>query len=68
MWRQLLAYAILLFFAAVGIAHALRPDRFMKSWHRGGEMLTESNRFQIRLVGLVLAAGAMYVLYSITRH
>ena len=56
------------FFAGLGIAHALRRDRFMKPWHRGGELLTESNRFQIRLVGLVLAAGALYILYSIARH
>lgn len=68
MWRLLLTYAILAFFAGFGIAHALWPDRFMKPWHQGGELLTESNRFQIRLVGLVLAAGALYVLYSIARH
>jgi hypothetical protein len=68
MWRQLLAYAILVFFAGVGIAHAVRPDRFMKPWHRGGELLTESNRFGIRLFGIVLAAGALYILYSIARH
>ena len=41
---------------------------FYEPWHRGGELLTESNRFQIRLVGLVLGAGALYVLYSIARH
>ena len=68
MWRQLLAYAILIFFAAFGIAHVLRPDRFMKPWHRGGEMLTESNRFEMRLFGLALAAGAIYVLYRIIRY
>ena len=68
MWRQFLAYTILVFFAGLGIAHALRPDRFMKPWHRGGELLTESNRFQIRLVGVVLTAGALYILYSIARR
>lgn len=66
MWRQLLAYAILIFFAGVGVAHALLPDRLMKPWHRGGELLTESNRFGIHLVGLVTAAGALDVLYSIS--
>lgn len=68
MWRQLLAYAILVFFAGLGVAHALHPDRFMKPWHRGGELLTESNRLGIRLFGLVMTAGALYVLYSISRH
>jgi hypothetical protein len=40
----------------------------MKPWHRGAELLTESNRFQIRLVGLVLTAGALYILYGIARY
>ncbi len=68
MSRELLAYAVLVFFAGLGIACALRPDRFMKPWHRGGELLTESNRFEIRLVGLLLGAGALYILYNIARH
>jgi hypothetical protein len=64
----LLAYAVLVFFAGLGVAHSLWPDRFMKPWHRGGELLTESNRFGTRLAGLVMAAGAFYVLYSISLH
>jgi hypothetical protein len=65
MWKQLLGYTVLLLFVAVGIAHALRPERFMKPWHRGGEMLTEWNRFGIRIAGIVLAAVSIYILYSI---
>lgn len=68
MWKELIGYAVLIFFAAAGIAHALRPERFMKPWHRGGELLTEWNLLGIRLFGLALAAGAIYVLYSITRR
>lgn len=68
MWRQLLALAILVFFAVLGIAHAVRPDRFMKPWHRGGELLTEWNRLGIRLFGLAVTAGAIYVFFSIILH
>jgi hypothetical protein len=37
----------------------------MKPWHRGGEMLTEWNRFEIQVVGAIFAGFAIYVLYSI---
>jgi hypothetical protein len=68
MWRLLLGYGTLIFFVGAGIAHAISPDRFMKPWHRGGELLTESNRFGIRLFGLVLAGGALYILYNVALH
>ena len=57
--------AVLVFFAAYGIAHVIYPDRFMKPWHRGGEMLTEWNRLGIQLAGAIFAGFAIYVLYSV---
>ncbi len=66
-WKELPGCAVLVFFAALGIAHMLYPDRFMKPWHRGGEMLTEWNRLGIRIVGAILTAGTTYILYSMFR-
>jgi len=54
LWKELLGGAILIFFAVVGVAHMLYPDGFMKPWHRGGEMLTDWNRSQIRIVGAII--------------
>jgi hypothetical protein len=64
LWKELLGVAVVLFFAAGGVAHMLYRDRFMKPWHRGGEMLTEWNRFAIRIAGAIFAGFAIYVLYD----
>lgn len=65
LWKEILGGAVLVFFAAYGIAHVLYPDRFMKPWHRGGEMLTEWNRLGIQVAGAIFAGFAIYVLYSV---
>jgi hypothetical protein len=55
----------LLGFAGIGIAHILKPDRFLKRSRvrRGGGMLTEYNRAGFEVAGAVFAA-AIYMLYS----
>jgi hypothetical protein len=63
----LLAVAILVFFGAVGIAHVVNPDRFLKhsGLRKGGEMLTEWNRLGIQIAGAVFAGFAISVLESL---
>ena len=65
LWKEILGGAVLVLFAAYGIAHVFYPDQFMKPWHRGGEMLTEWNRLGIQVVGAILAGFAVYVLCNI---
>ena len=67
LWKEIVGGAVLIFFAAYGIAHVLYPDRFMKPSHRGGEMLTEWNRIGIQIAGAIFAGFAIYVLYSVFR-
>ena len=59
--------AVLIFFFGVGVAHILFPDRFLKrsGLRRGGEMLTDFNRFGFRVVGLALAVFSAVVLYEL---
>lgn len=68
LWKEILGGAVLVFFAAYGIAHVLYPHRFMKPQHRGGEMLTGWNRLGIQIVGAIFAGFAIYVLYSILQR
>jgi hypothetical protein len=60
----------LLAFAGIGLAHVLKPDWFLKrsGVRRGGEMLTEYNRAGFQIAGLIFAAIAIYMLYSLFRH
>jgi hypothetical protein len=66
-WRLVLAIAILLPFAAIGIAHVAKPDSFIKrsGLRKGGEMLSDSNRLQTQIAGAIFAAFAGYVGYSL---
>jgi hypothetical protein len=66
-WKEAFGVAVLLFFAGCGIFHVIYPDKFMKPWHRGGEMLTDWNRLGIQIAGAIFAGFAIYVLYSIFR-
>ena len=66
-WNEVVGGAVLAFFAAYGIAHMIYPDRFMKPWHRGGQMLTDWNRWGIRIAGAIFAGFGLYVLSSIFR-
>jgi hypothetical protein len=62
-----LAVVLLLVFAAIGIAHVVSPDWFIKrsGVRKGGEMLTEWNRLQFRIVGAIFAVAAGFVLYTL---
>jgi hypothetical protein len=66
-WKEVIGVVVLLFFAGLGIAHVIYPHKFMKPWHRGGEMLTDWNRLGIQIAGAVFAGFAIYLLYSIIR-
>jgi hypothetical protein len=61
---------VLVAFAGIGIAHIFKPDWFMKrsGVRKGGEMLTEWNRFGFQIAGAVFAGVAIYMLYSLFRH
>lgn len=56
-WKLMLAAAILVFFAAIGVAHVVYPDWFIKrsGVRKGGEMLTEWNRLGFQIAGAIFA-------------
>jgi hypothetical protein len=66
-WKIALLVVVLLFFAGMGIAHVINPDRFLRNsgFRRGGEMLEGWNRFGVRMFGVVCTAFAIYVLYDV---
>ncbi len=63
--KLVLLISLLLIFVAIGVAHILKPDRFIKrsGVRKGGAMLTEWNRLQFQIVGAIFAAFAAYGLY-----
>jgi hypothetical protein len=65
LWKVMLAVVCLLLFAAIGVAHVVKPDYFLKrsGMRRGGEMLTEWNRLQFQIAGAIFAAMSVYGLY-----
>ena len=65
--KLMLAVGALSVFGAMGTAHLLKPDWFIKrsGARRGGDMLTEWNRLQFQIVGAVIAAFAGYGLYTL---
>jgi hypothetical protein len=66
-WKLILLVGLLLFFAAIGVAHAVKPDWFIRrsGVRRGGEVLSEWNRLQFQIVGAIFAAAAGHVLYTL---
>lgn len=70
LWRVVLGVAVLAFFAALGIAHVLHPDYFIKrsGLRKGGELLTEWSRIGMQIAGAILTLGAIWVLWDIFRH
>jgi hypothetical protein len=68
-WRLIVVVIFLVFFACVGVAHVISPDRFINrsAVRKGGEMLTEWNRFNFRLAGVIFTGGALYLLYVLSR-
>jgi hypothetical protein len=69
LWKTILIVVVLLFFAGIGVAHVINPDRFIKhsGVRKGGEMLKEWNRDSFRAVGAIFAAIAIYLLYELFR-
>ena len=70
LWRVALAVAVLVFFAALGIAHVINPDWFIKrsGLRKGGELLTEWNRLGVQIAGAILTILAIWVLWDMFRH
>lgn len=68
-WKEMLMAIVLVLFAAIGIAHVVSPDRFLKrsGIRKGGEMLTEWNRAGFQFAGAVFAGLAIYLLYVLFR-
>jgi hypothetical protein len=62
-----LLFALLLAFAAIGIACAFNPDWGMKHFGRslmgGGELRKDWNRMQMSAVGLIFAGVALFLIY-----
>jgi di/tricarboxylate transporter len=69
-WRLVVTVVVLVFFAAIGVAHVINPDRFIKHTgvRKGGEMLGKWNRDSFRVVGVVFTAVAIYILYELFRR
>jgi hypothetical protein len=65
LWKLMVLVAALVFFACIGVAHVVNPDRFIKrsGFRKGGEMLTEWNRLTFQIFGAILAGFATYLLY-----
>ena len=68
-WKLALVVPILLLFFCLGVAHVIDPDRFIKRSGicKGGELLTDWNRLQFQIVGLILAGFSAYLLYVACR-
>ena len=66
-WKTFLAVVVLLAFLGIGIAHVIKPDYFIRrsGVHKGGELLTEWNRIGFQLVGAIVSAFAICVLWDI---
>ena len=64
-WKTTALAALLAIFLGVGIAHIINPDWFIKrsGVRKGGEMLTDWNRFQFQVAGAIFAGLAAYLLY-----
>jgi hypothetical protein len=63
--KFVLLVTLLLIFVAIGVAHILKPDWFIKrsGVRKGGAMLTEWTRLQFQIVGAIFAAFAVFLLY-----
>jgi hypothetical protein len=63
------AVVMLVGFFCLGIAHIIKPDWFIKrsGVRKGGELLTDWNRFSFQIAGAIFAGFAAYVLYHLFR-
>ena len=66
-WKMALGFIVLLFFLAMGVAHVIYPDYFLKrsALRKGGEMKTEFNHLGIQIVGFLITLFSLGILYDI---
>jgi hypothetical protein len=67
--RAVLVVVVLVGIASLGVAHVVNPGWFVKrsGVRKGGKLLDDWNEMGFRIVGAILAAGSLYILYSIFR-
>ena len=66
LWRLLVAVGVSLAFAGLGVYVAVRPDNFVpRSFWKQGEMERTMNRLGTRFVGVIMAAGSLWVVYDL---
>ena len=67
LWKAVVAVGILLLFAAAGVYAAFRPDPFVPRpvFWKQGDMERTMNRDGVRVVGVILAAVALWMLYRL---
>ena len=63
-WKLMPLVVVLVFFAAIGVAHVVKPDWLVgrSGVRKGGQMLTEWNRWNFQIVGALLAGVALWIL------
>jgi hypothetical protein len=68
-WKASVAVVALLAFVCLGIAHIVNPDYFIRrsAVRKGGQLLTDWNRMSFQLVGGIVAAFAVYILWHMFR-
>jgi hypothetical protein len=58
-----------MWFTQIGVRMALRPEKFVlragRTWWRQGEMERTKNRDTLRVIGVVIAAGSLWVFYNL---
>jgi hypothetical protein len=68
-WRLVLAVGVVLWFTQIGVRMALRPERFAlrvgRTWSRQGPVERTTNRDKVRVLGVVIAAGSLWVAYRL---
>ena len=68
-WRLVVAGCVVMWFTQIGVRMALRPEKFVlragRTWWRQGEMERTKNRDTLRVIGVVIAAGSLWVFYNL---
>jgi hypothetical protein len=69
LWKISLLAILLVVFLCVGIANVINPDWFIRrsGVRKGGELLTDWNRWEFQIVGAIFAGFAVYLLYVLLR-
>jgi hypothetical protein len=68
-WKVAALVVLLASFFCIGIGQVIKPDWFIKrsGVRKGGELLSDWNRPQFQIVGVVFAGLAVYLLYILFR-